>query len=562
MSQPYDPNQPPSGYPPANNPQNPQPQYPQNPAPSQPQYPAPSQPYPQPPPYGQPPAPSQPYTPPPAQPYPGYPPASQPYPGYPPASQPYPGYAPPSQPQYPPASQPYAPTTPNYGDVPPGSQPYTGAPPQPWPAPSQPYTGAPSQGWPAPVAVATEARPTSSGLPGWGLPVALGAVVLILIALFLTGSDWAAGGLHAGILAAVAGLAALTYAAVRAAGKQMTSQVIGLGLVGVILVALGGAGIAFQMPLHTAQASSLEAQGQWQRAIDEYALGGATAPGSEDIARIYNEWGEQESGNGQYQAAIGNFDTVITSYTAATTGVARAKKDEASAYLGEGEQALQSGDYTSAVQAFQKVTTSQLSATDASKLHTDYAKALLGEGQAQLNGGSCQNALTIYQQLAQQFADTASGQTASTALKAPQAVQGQFTGAITPPSGDIPVALLGQNFKVNVQAQTVKGTLIAAALIQSDGTFTFKPVKLATYDFLWGFVDSSTKQLVGVVIPIDSAGNPTLVFTMLPLCTNVLPALDTGVHARFLTQVHLGAFTVDAPTDLVSKATVRVAFTR
>jgi tetratricopeptide (TPR) repeat protein len=545
MSQPYDPNQPPGGYPPPSGP--PPPEQPQYPAPSQPPYPAPSQPYPPVQPYGQPPVP--------AQPYPAYPPPSQPYPGYPPPQ--------PSQPQYPPPSQPYTPTTPNYGDVAPGSQPYTGAPPQAWPAPSQPFMGSPSQGWPAPVAVMPDVAPApASGLPGWAFPVALGAVVLLALALFLTGSDWAAGALHGGIVTAVAGLAALIYAATRAIGKQIAGQAIGVLLAGVLLLGLGGAGIGLQTPLHTAQAGTLEAQGQWQRAIDEYALGGATAPGSEDIARVYNEWGEQESSNSQYQAAIANFDTVINTYSAAVVGVARAQKDEATAYLGEGEQALQRGDYTSAVQAFQKVTTSQLSATDAARFHTDYANALLGEGQAQLNSGSCQNALTIYQQLATQFADTSSGKTAIQALKAPQAVEGQFTGTIAPPSGTIPVALLGQTFKVNVQAQTATGKIIAAALIQSDGTFTFKPVKLAKYDFLWGFVDSSTKQLVGIVIPIDQAGNPALVFTMLPLCTNDLGQINTNVQARFLTDLHLGAFTVDAPVALTREATVRIAFAR
>jgi hypothetical protein len=550
MSQPYDPNQPPGGYPPPGNyPQYPDPNQPQYPTPSQqpypPQYPQPSQQpqaYPQQPTY-----PSQPYQQPYQQPTPSqqpqYPTPSQ-QPQYPtPSQQPYPGYTP-TSPQYP--GQTYG--APNYGDVPP-SQPLL----------QQPY-GVQPDGWPTPNVVApySPLPPEPKSLPGWLWMALLGVGIVGTIGLFFTGSnagilDWSQGALHGGIFAAVVGLVALIMAAIQIAGKK---NALGLGLVGVILLGLGGAAVGLPGPIRSAQVGNLEGQDQYQNAVNLLVADKAS---DEDIAAVYDTWGEHLTSAAQYTQAVTEFDTVIHMYAGATNGVARANKDEATAYFDLAEAdlttAATSGDYTSAVGAFSKIQTTFLSATDAAKVHADYAKALFGLGNQELKLNSqsgCTSAVTAYTQLANSFSDTPEGQQAKTALAQPVSVSGKFSGTVkAAPSGDANVVFLLPNADPNYQGQ------VQAGAVQSNGTFAIAKVMPGTYGLVWGYVNISANQITQITGYLaDSAGN-LLAFQVTQLCSvsltvpgNFSKAYFSSRAALMLHSLHV-VFDLDTPTPML-----------
>ena len=116
----------------------------------------------------------------------------------------------------------------------------------------------------------------------------------------LTGSDWAAGAKQVGIVAGILALVILLITVVRmllgmAAKSNPTRliQLISAGLVILLLSLLCLVGLTQQSAIHSLQAHSWEGQQQWQSSINEYQLAGEGAPTSENIARVYNLWGEQ-----------------------------------------------------------------------------------------------------------------------------------------------------------------------------------------------------------------------------------------------------------------------------
>jgi TolA-binding protein len=372
-------------------------------------------------------------------------------------------------------------------------------------------------------------------LPAWALIGGWAVVILALAALFATGSDWAAGAQHAGIAAAAVAVLVLVALVVRgvaglfaATNVRRAAQVTGASVAAALLLLVGAGGIGLQAPIHRAQASVLEGQQQWQTALNEYSLAGATAPNSEDLARTYNEWGEALTTSGQYQTAITKFDYVITTFTGAPVGLARANKDDATAYYHLGEKDLSANDNQGAVAAFQTLTSRFPHAPEVAKAHADYAKALLAVGEAEVTGGECDSALTTYTTLQQQFSDTSQGTQAATALKAPQAVMGKFTGKVAPPSGQIAAVIFGTNVKVNPTSGTVSGDFPYAALINKDGTFQSDPIPLGTYAFGLAFVTTGTTQSATVYVLVDASNQP-VTFTMKPLCPTDLGSLNLNV---------------------------------
>jgi hypothetical protein len=253
-----------------------------------------------------------------------------------------------------------------------------------------------------------------------------------------------------------------------------------------VLLVVAGIGFAGQGAIHVAQAHSLEAAKNYARAVSEYQAGGA---GAADLARAYNEWGEQLAASGQYTTAIAKFDVVINSYNSVSDQVTRAKTDEAKAYYQVGQKALNSGDYAGAVAAFQTLVTKFPSDPSATQAHALYATALLGLGKSQLGGGGsgCDTALPTYQQLAKDFADTPEGKEADTDLKAPQPVRGQFTGKVSPPSGQTALAFL-----LPSTSATAKG--YATPIDKSSGVFEFGPVPQDSYNLGAGFGTFLTKR--------------------------------------------------------------------
>ena len=407
-------------------------------------------------------------------------------------------------------------------------------------------------------------------MPIWAFIVCIVAVILLLIVLQLTGKDWAAGamrvGIAAGIVALVVALAAVVRIVLGMAAKsnpKRVFQLVGAGLAVLLLLSICLVGLTQQSTIHRLQARFLEGQQQWQSSIDQYQLAGEVAPTSENLAQVYNEWGEQFISQQNNPSAIAKFDVVLTNFGFASAGVARAKADTIKVYLVWGQQASQQHDYTSATshydmllqlsyctaacqsQAnaldanayyslaesqlaaqnytsasgnFQTVVTRFASSPEAQKLHGDYAKALFGQGKQQIDTASCSSAIPIYQQLSSQFGDTPEGQQATGALKAPQPVTGHFTTPVPTNPALTPVAALMKGYydkMTDVQFYTLLG-VSPTAKIQRDGSFNFKPVKQGTYDLVWGTNNSNGDQLYDSVFHSVSLA---FVVKVGPLCS-------------------------------------------
>jgi tetratricopeptide (TPR) repeat protein len=380
--------------------------------------------------------------------------------------------------------------------------------------------------------------------------------LLLAVLIFFTGADWSAGAQTASIVALVVGALIVIAFGVRAAlgllvqtNVHRRSQIISTILLALILFALGAVGLTQGAGIHALQAHFLEAQQKWQLAINEYQTGGQSAPVSDDIARTYVEWGEQLSGqqppsDQQYSDALGKFGIVITTFTQASTQVARAQNDvistsknagdfdsqsknyagatrfydtllgqayctascqtqigirDATAYYNLAEQNLTAQKYTEAVAAFNTLTTKFGNSPEAQKAHADYAKALWGKGQAQL-ATTCSSAVATYQQLATNFSDTPEGQQAVTALKQPQPVTGQFTSTI-PGGTNTPQVGLVQGLTPNMSSNAFYALLAKSPVspVQSDGKFRFTPLAQGTYYLVWGVANSADNQVVFLV---------------------------------------------------------------
>lgn len=361
----------------------------------------------------------------------------------------------------------------------------------------------------------------------------------IFIILFFTGSDWAAGAMHlafgAGsiaLLIVLATIARLFAGMASRTNPKRVRQFINTGIAFLLLLLLSLTGFTQQGTIHSLQAHSFEGQQQWQSAINEYRLAGERAPVSDNIARVYNEWGEQFAGQQRYQEAFVKFDTILNAFGSPADQVNRAQMDEINAYIGWAKQAmdaksysdattrynellqksycqtsckaqvdrldatayydlaeaeLSTKNYTDAATNFDTILTTFPNTPEATKLHADYAQALYGEGQGQLTS-VCSSAIPTYQQLASQFADTPQGQQAAAALKAPQPVKGRFIGVVPHSSSLVDIVALMKGLYANIPNTPFYNILASSpqVTINSDGTFAFKPVPQGNYDLAWG----------------------------------------------------------------------------
>lgn len=421
------------------------------------------------------------------------------------------------------------------------------------------YPGQPGPGsWGAygaptgmPVAQPGEPSKLIKPLPLWAFIASIVVVAALLgLLTFFTGSDWAAGAKTAGIIALVLGTLLLIAFGVRTGlgmlaqtNPHRRAQIFSSLLLTLLLIAVGAIGLGAQSGIHSAQARYLAGQQQWQTAINEYGLGGQNAPASEDIASVYNEWGQMLVNNQQYADGIAKFEIVINKYTQSPNALGQAKsnaidaytqwaqsavqaqkydqatqhydallqaeycnntcqaqasKDDANAYYKLAEQKLnqQPPDYANAVAAFNQLTTRFSSSSLVQQAHADYAKALWGDGQQLLNT-TCSSALTLYQQLSSQFSDTPQGQQATTALTQPAKVKGHFTSNI-PSGSDVPAVGLVQGISAGMSSDQFYAALAKSpiASVKSDGTFVFDNIKQASYYLVWGTLNQSANKEV------------------------------------------------------------------
>jgi tetratricopeptide (TPR) repeat protein len=399
-------------------------------------------------------------------------------------------------------------------------------------------------------------------------------VALVLAGLQLSGIDWAAGAIRLGTGAAVVAGLIILVTAVRAAvnrgqasEKGLVTRYLAPVLGVVLLLALAGSAFGLQAPIHGAQAFVLDHSQDYQRAIDEYTLGGEQAPGSSNLARVYNDWGEQLTKQQQFGTAVDKFNTVLSTYAGATGEVARAQKDSVTAYLGWGKQAsaqlkyqdatqhfdtllqqsfcdaacqtqasaldatayynlaqaaLSAGQYAAAVNAFHALSSRFASAPEAGQIHASFATALLGLGKQQAKQSPCPDAIATYHELTTNYSDTPEGQQAVADLAAPQPVMGRFTSAI--PSGA--TVFLTRGLRSDSTGDQVVAILNASphAPVSSDGSFAFAPLAQGQYDLAWAFPLGSDSAEYVTVFNLD--GTPFLVASVGPLCAFTFGAIQ------------------------------------
>ncbi len=401
-------------------------------------------------------------------------------------------------------------------------------------------------------------------LPLWATLPAIAVIILGLVVLQLTGSDWAAGALHVAIATSIIGILVALATGLRSlAGLRLLKRFIGPGIAVLLLLITSLAGFTQQSTIHSLQARNWEGQQQWQTAINEFQLAGKGAPTSDDISRVYNQWGEQLSAIQHYQEAIPKFDIVLNNYSLATAEVARAQVDKIKAYFAWAQQASQQHDYSaatmrldallqltycdancqsqanaldatayynlakselasqqydSATQDFQTVLTRFNGSPEAQQLHPDLAQSILGQGQQQL-ASDCSSAIPTYQQLSTDFGDTPAGQQAIKVLHAPQPVTGHFITSIPNDPSLTPIAILAKNLHGGISHDQYLQAITGAptAKIQSNGNFSFKPMQQGTYDLVWGTSRSDgSYSFTFTSYSIDNS--PVYVATVGPLC--------------------------------------------
>jgi tetratricopeptide (TPR) repeat protein len=365
----------------------------------------------------------------------------------------------------------------------------------------------------------------------------LAAGALLLLALVFLNPDWATGATVSGLVAVIFALLLLIAAGVRVAlgllaqtNPRRRVQVISAALLILALFFFAGLGLSQQTGLHAMQARFLENQQNWQAAVAEYQAAGEVAPVSENLARTYVEWGEHLSRQQQYGDAVSRFATVLSQYMQATGQVRRARSDLIAAYLAWAAgasrhqdyagatahydallasgycnspcqslirpedattyeqlaaQQLAAQQYAPAVAAFKALTTRFPASPQAGRVHADYARALWGLGQQQA-GTTCAAAVSTYQQLVLQFADTAEGRQAATALQQPVQARGRFTQSV-PGVPNQPTVFLVQGLVVGIHQYQFPPLLRTAptAQIHADGTFALPSVPPGTYELVW-----------------------------------------------------------------------------
>ena len=395
----------------------------------------------------------------------------------------------------------------------------------------------PTPGVPAILTAEAEATKLIKPLPVWAFLLSILIGILLLAGLTFLSPDWATGAVLAGVTAVIVIILLAIVSGVRVAlgllspaNPHRRAQLICVSVPLLLLLIWSIIGFTQQTSWHAAQARFLEGRQNWQTALTEYQAAGEVAPTSAELARVYNEWGEDLSGHQQYASAVEKFTIVLNTYTQAPVQFSLASTNLLAAYQSWGNYAMNQQDYTGATAhydtllgltycddscqlrtqssdatAYYQLAEHQLevdnfsasatafgmlsarfpSSPEAQMIHTDYARALWGSGQQQLNT-ACSNAVKTYQQLTQEFADTTQGKQAAIALQQPVTVTGHFSTKI-PGAPDTPTVALVQGLFIGIQQYQFPPLLAQApsSTIKSDGTFTLLKVPQGSYELVW-----------------------------------------------------------------------------
>jgi tetratricopeptide (TPR) repeat protein len=401
---------------------------------------------------------------------------------------------------------------------------------------------------------------------GRGSTALLGAsALLVLVAAALLGlalahGEWAAGVRAAALAALALGTITVVATVARAAAGRRAARDVALGLgVALLLGLLGDAGLALLPATHLAQARAYEAGEQYDRALTEYALAGAHAPRSRDLARVNVEWGDALTQDGRYADALARYLVVLRrfpgvpgqiaparsgllraygrwilvgggglTFDAALVQLTAARQERwcdapcqaaldgllAQAQYAAGRAAARNGQHVAAASHFDSVTAQFPTSLYAPLAHAAAATEYLAIGQAIRGGAACASAVPTYQMLATTFADTPEGATAQAALAAPVDVTGALVGYPTDPA---PTMYLSRHITGStIFSDDYHATLSAA------GMFTFSGVAPGRYDLSAALPDGS-----GVHWYDAQTGNPYNIVVG-PLCLLVLPTYMWG----------------------------------
>jgi tetratricopeptide (TPR) repeat protein len=354
-------------------------------------------------------------------------------------------------------------------------------------------------------------------LPRWFTAGAAALVALGVFLVWLTGSDWAEGGKRAGIAAFVAAAIVLGAFVYRYVTGYRATRAIGLAVASVlVLIILGGAGIGLQSTFHQLQGRSLESQQNFPAAINQFQLSGEKAPDGVDLARTYNDWGEQLKAQKNYQAAIDKFDTVLHNFPGIADEVARAQRDEANAYLAWGDQYFNQSDYQNAVDKYNKILGDQktFGATpDYVKIHQQAAKAYFGLGKKLESDGDCTDAASTYNTLVKDFSDTPESQQAQTELKKPQDITGRVINVTT--SQPAPNVRLFLSSRWQVQNGVFSASDDTSTTSDANGNFAFKNITPGNTKYLISYVGTDGRETITVS---RASGQPQNVIQVAPIC--------------------------------------------
>jgi len=327
----------------------------------------------------------------------------------------------------------------------------------------------------------------------------------------------------------------------------------------VSLFTLGVLGTALAPALHAAQGHALEKQGNYQRAIDEYALGGEHSPTGQDIGRSYLEWGQIDLLNQNYEMAVQHLEAAAETYSATSAArqarvplgqalfewgqqlveeqrygeaiaqfahlrtryadtqaaqEAQLSQNEPAAYYAWGQQLQASQRFQDALTQFQALDKLFPDSLYASLAYNAAASDLYAWGQALVKQANYTQAIATYQQAIKQYAKAPAAKQAQQALSAPQVVKGRLIFASGPADAKA-IIRLSSSWSTGPDGYT-QGGFVYEAKTDANGNFTFPSVALGRYLIDWQQGASFTTLLH------QGTNNPVYIADVEPLrATNI-----------------------------------------
>lgn len=294
------------------------------------------------------------------------------------------------------------------------------------------------------------------------------------------------------------------------------------------LVLLGIVGMAFSPTLHTLQGHTLEGQGNYQRAIEEYTAGGEHSPDGQNSARAYLEWGQHDLRAHDYGMAVQHLEAAAETYHAtpaasqaheplgtallqwgrqlaveqryreavqqfehlrtryADTQAAQEAldtQDEPAAYYAWGQQLQANQQFQDALTQFQAVIKRFADSSYAALAYDEAANDLYAWAQALTKQAKYTQAIATYQQAIDQYENAPAAKEAQQALNAPQPVHGRLLFSSGPPDGKVLIRL-SSSWSAGANGY-VQGGQVYEVRTDANGNFVFPSVQVGRYLIDW-----------------------------------------------------------------------------